>query len=488
MRIALSAVAALALIGNAAVAAEPDDSIAQLASRSYAEREAATKSLDALGTTALPALQKALAESSNPEVQLRVRGLIAKIQRRADSMLFIQAKPVSFDFQERPLSSAVADIRSKTGIPLALDPSVKDKVRPITLKLDELPPWQAIERFCAAAGLRETLTPNAKPEAKGGRPGRRPNRLVEFENPGVAQSLARPEDLPIVLVEGKNNGAVDSTGGIRIRALPLTYAGSGADRSAGEVKLHFDVAPQPGLNWLETKEIRIGRATSATGRELSALFRPEAIPSPFAGNEDGIGIAIDSIEGDIPILKPTRTNSRAVPVTFKAEERDGKSLRNLEGLIIGEVARPNRPILTIDDLAAANGVVYGSQNSTLTVVSMTSDAKSGSTKLVLRIGGPSNFDGMQQAGPRGNRLGEIGLSERSIRNIRYYDADGRLMKQPVQQGSNAMSDGFSESVEMTLRFGSGASNIAPKPVKLVLMGTEIVTVEVPFKLKDVPLE
>ncbi len=493
MRIAHLTVAGLALLGNAALGAEPDDSIVQLASRSYAEREAAAKALDALGTVAIPALHKARAESSNPEVQLRVNALIARIQRRADSIAAIQAKPVSFDFKDRPLSSAIADLRLKTGIPLVLDPSVKDSARPITLKVDELPPWLAIERFCEAAGLRDILTPLAKPEAKVGRPVRRPARQLESSElvPSGVPPLGRPDELPILLVDGKNSGASDSTGGLRIRALPLTYTGSGADRNAGEVKLHFDVAPQPGLNWIHTKEIRIGRATSSTGRELSALFRLEPVPSPFAGIEDGIAVTIDIAEGDIATQKPTRTNARAVPVTFKADERDGKSLRNLEGLIVGEVSRANRPILTIDDFASSGGQAFDCQGTTLTVVSITSDAKSGSTKLVLRIGGQSNFDGVQQAMPlpgMRNRLGELGLSDRSIKNIRYYDAEGRVMKQPVQQAVNSTNDGFSESTEFTLRFGSASSNVAPKPVKLVVWGTEIVTVEVPFKLKDVPLE
>ena len=153
MRIAHLTVAGLALLGNGAIGAEPDDSIGRLSSRSYAERDAATKALDALGSAAIPALQKARAESSDPEVQLRVNSLIARIQRRADSIAAVQARPVSFDFKDRPLNSAVADLRLKTGIPLVLDPSVKDKLRPITLKADDLPPWEAVEKFFEAAGL-----------------------------------------------------------------------------------------------------------------------------------------------------------------------------------------------------------------------------------------------------------------------------------------------------------------------------------------------
>ena len=488
MRSALLSVAGMALFGTGAFAAEPDDAIARLGSRSFAEREAATQSLDALGTAALPALQKARGESTNAEVQLRIAGLIERIRRRADSIALIQVKPISFEFRDRSLSSAVADLRLRTGIPLVLDPTVKDKLRPVTFKAEDLLPWQAVERFCEAAGLRDTLAPNAKPESRGVRPGRRPNMQIDGIQlvPGEAQPFGRPGEIPVVLVEGKNTGAFDSSGGLRIRALPMTYAGSGEDRNVGEVKIHFDVAPQPALNWIQTKEIRIGRATTSTGRELRTLHKPDTLPAAGVALPENFMM---NEEGTIPAVVSTRSNARAVPVTFRADERDGKSLRTLEGLIVGDIAKANRPIITIDDLAAATGEAYGYQNSTLTIISLASDPKSGSTKLVLRIGSISNLDGAQS--PReglGGRLGEYGLTPRSVAGMRFSDAEGRPMKQPVQQGSNAISDGFSESTEITLRFGSASSNIAPKPVKLVVWGTEIVTVEVPFKLKDVPLE
>ena len=87
MRTALLISALLGLTGHFAGGAEPvqpESLIAQLASGSFAEREAATKSLRELGTIALPGLKKTLAENANPEVQDRVAGLLAKIQSDSD--------------------------------------------------------------------------------------------------------------------------------------------------------------------------------------------------------------------------------------------------------------------------------------------------------------------------------------------------------------------------------------------------------------------
>src|SRR5438445_6144416 len=57
--------------------------IGQLGSRKFAEREQATRALDALGTSALTALRKAV-QSDDMEVSRRAEALVRQIERRAE--------------------------------------------------------------------------------------------------------------------------------------------------------------------------------------------------------------------------------------------------------------------------------------------------------------------------------------------------------------------------------------------------------------------
>ncbi len=464
---------------------QADGLVAQLASRSFDEREAATKALFELGPAALPALRKALAENPNPEVQDRAAGLASRIQHAAAAATLTRGKPVALDFRDRPLNAAVAELRTKLGIPLNLHPGVKDPARLISVKSDELPPWQALEKFCAAVGLTEQLTPDAKPEAKP-QTGRRPVRQRQLEiydgNQMGVQLLGRPGDVAVILIDGASGPPADRRTGVRISALPMRYPGSGIDRNTGEITLHVDVAPQQGLNWIATTEIRIGKATSASGRELRAVWKPYWLPLSSAYISDEVQLQTDELA--LPV-KPIRTNPRVLPVIFKTGDGEVKSLWKLEGLILGEIAQANVPVVSVDDIAGSIGQSFaGPGDSTLTLVSMKSD-KSSST-LVLRASGSNQYAGRQFRQRAGNA--EANLNFQSLNKIRYSDSDGKAMPQPLIQSSSSTSDGIRDTYEVTLRFGTGNNKVPPQPAKLELTGTKIISVSLAFALKDVPLE
>lgn len=492
MRNALLTLVAFGGGWTSALAADPapanpkaDGLIARLASPSYAEREAATKSLQELGTEALPGLKKAQAENSNPEVQTRVANIVAKIQLDADVASLTQGKPVALDFQDKPLNVALAELRTKTGIPLTLHTTVQDPARSVTVKTDALPPWIAIEKFCVAAGLTEQLKPDAKAEVKP-QTGRRPIRrnVENYDGPGLgAQLLGRPGDVAVILVDGLATLPADRRGGVRIQALPMSYPGSGIDPIAGELTLHLDVAPQAGLNWTYTSEIRIGKAKTSDGKELQTIWKPDVVP--LANPYDLEQFQVDSIEIELPV-KSTRTNPRVLPLTFKIDAGELKSLSKLDGLILGEIAQPNQPIVEVAELATALGQTFaGPNDSSLTIVSMTTDEKSKSTTLVLRASCTSAWAVRQVRQRVGTNDSSINFQ--SFAKIRYFDADGKAMTQPLVRQSSSSGDGVRETYEVSIRFGTTGAT-APKPVKMVLHGTKIVPVALPFSLKDVPLE
>lgn len=467
----------LAVLGSVGQATEPKTEVARLSSRSFAEREAAAKSLEEFGTSALPELRKALAEDSDAEVQLRAADLIDRIQRRAEMIRLTRGQPVALDYKDRPLDAAIIDLRAKLGIPLVLHPSVKAPGRLITVVSGELPPWQALEKFCAAAGLMEQLKPDAKAEIKAPlRTDRR--KKVRFEEaddgPGMgAQSLGGPGDVPVTLVDGQSSPPADCRTGIRVRALPMSYLGSGIDRGLGELTLNLDVAPQAESNWVNTTEIRIGKASTVAGLELQTVWKPDRVAtSRIFFSQSDMGRA-KSLEAALP----ARTNPRVLPVTFKMPQGEVKSLAKLEGLVLGEILAANQTLVEMDNIVeGAEGA--GPQGSTLTVVSMTTDPKSKALSMVLRT---SSSSAVWESARRTFGNFESLLNSESFSKLVFQDADGKLVPHTCTYKINK-GDGIRVIFEGTIQFHAGI------PAKLVLMGTKLVSVALPFQLKDVPLE
>src|SRR4029077_4506985 len=101
------------------------------------------------------------------------------------------------------LGTALADVKAKTGIPLALDPVlVADTLRPITVRTGDVPPGEAVEAFCRAAGLREVFREELARSA---------GRGSELEALGqgrayiasTPQPPPTPGQVPVVLADGK---------------------------------------------------------------------------------------------------------------------------------------------------------------------------------------------------------------------------------------------------------------------------------------------
>ncbi len=492
MRNALLTLMALCGVWSSGSAAEPkpESLVVHLASRSFAEREAATKALEVLGTAALPALQKAIAENPDPEVQLRAAGLIERIQKRADMIRLTRGKPVAFDFRNRRLSEAVAELRTKLDIPLLLHPhpsAVKNPSRLITAKSEELPPWEALEKFCAAAGLMERFESSPDLEKLFGKPQKRDLEVTDnmplVPRGSDAKVLGRPGEAPVILVDGKSTLPADRRTGVRVQAMPMSYPGSGLDRNTGELTLHLDVAPQQGLNWTVTHEIRIGKATTIGGRELRTMWKPDA-------NKSLIPIRSDEIEpgGLTELETPTKSrcpNPRVLSVTFKTDDSDLKSLSQLEGLVLGEILASDQSLVSIDNLAESVGMeVAGPQGSTLSVVSMTTDAKSKAVTLILRI---NNSIAVWESARRNFGNVDSLLNSDSFSRFVFYDAEGKPIPQTCVYKINK-GDGIRVIFEGTIRLAVGDGKAPLKPVKMRLTGTKIVGVAVPFQLKDVPLE
>ena len=128
--------------------------VEKLGSASYAEREA-SKSLENLGSKALPALRSSL-KSKDPEVRSRARAMINKIEGN----LLLQESSVRLDFKDASLEQIVKSISKQVGFEVGLGGMAprfgETTVGNRTITLSEprpVPFWKAIDRLCEVGKL-----------------------------------------------------------------------------------------------------------------------------------------------------------------------------------------------------------------------------------------------------------------------------------------------------------------------------------------------
>jgi hypothetical protein len=322
--------------------------IEQMGSGSFADREKATKELDAIGVPALEALRKA-AKSDDVEVKRRAGELLKKIEKQAESAKLLAAKRVHLVYKETPIAEAVADFEKKSGYTIHLhDPEGKLKERKITLDTGETTFWHAFELFCEKAGLTESTmqevmqemmriqgggpvpirkppikklpprpAPGTLPEAPPAPPAKQielnaaaveappaPAPAAQPAPPAAAppQAVLRRGGMPrmpawgsgmpgqvLLLKDGKlRKLPTDDRSAVRIRALPK--AAMFGDAPEGEIILALEVTPEPRLQWQGLQSVRIEKALDDQGQKLTQVT-PQ-VPAPAAGiGAGGPGIA-----------------------------------------------------------------------------------------------------------------------------------------------------------------------------------------------------
>src|SRR5947209_4935109 len=101
-----------------ATAARVAQLVKQLGSNAFAEREAASKQLEAIGPPALDALRPA-ANAPDPEVKRRARELVQRLERRAEAETVLAPTKVHLVCKDTPVAEALTDLAKKSGVTLA---------------------------------------------------------------------------------------------------------------------------------------------------------------------------------------------------------------------------------------------------------------------------------------------------------------------------------------------------------------------------------
>lgn len=481
-----------------ALAGTPETLIERLTSDRHADRVSAGKELLQLGEAALPILDRTATSASEFDTRVRAQNLAETIRRTGENARLVTVAPVVLDYQGVPLATALADLKSKTGIPLVLHPTdVADPMRAVSLSTGPVSPWQAVDSFCRAAGLREVVTGTVDAKNLPGTPPL-PNRRTSYAMAEIPQ--LSPGSVPVLLADGSYEPrAADFHSAVRVIALPPAYAGNRVIRGLGEVVLTLDVTPLPKLNWESIESVQIHRALDESSRPVPTAhlesgpsgFDPSIAQNvviggiaPFGGQQ----VWIEDQYGNP--RTPDQVNPRLVAVRFRTGDRTVHRLKSLEGVVIGQVIQPNQTLMSVEDLASAVGTSFDGPGDTRLTVLSAETAGTGPATVRVRAEYPNPWT-MQRLGFRG-RFAVTGIMAPplggavtlgGVGQMSFTDAVGKAIRSITVTNSQMSDDGFRQTYEVELSFPK-STGYGP-PAKLVVIGNKPLRIEVPFRLENV---
>jgi hypothetical protein len=479
----------------------------RLGSGGFRDRESATRELDNVGEPALDALRKAAA-STDPETRRRAADLVERINGRLSVARVLAPTSVQFDYKDKPLADAVADLGRQIGTTITLHEQSKFRGRTITAATPgPVPLWEAVELFCRKAELHEWdgLTPvpglaapqtPAQIQGMGGF-----NGQVVFLNRNGRSRPTGPPSTAVVLLDGPGGPLPTSHGGaVRVRVLPPNTPMPNTAVGADDLVLPLQVSAEPKLNWQAAADVRVDRAMDDAGRPLTAT----AVLPMMPVDEDELIL----VNGMV-VQAPAR---RAGPVGVRVRRGDkpAKKIVELAGTVAAHV-RLAEPLAVVDaPLKAAGQPIRGGHGVTLNIRSI-SRGESGEVTLSADVRMPPdvqlqqgvgalNMNGAVFAGqvviqgggairfgaggpqPAGQAL-PSGTTE--YQGLALEDAAGKRFTAPkgVVELSHLAQDGMTLRVTATFR----PAEKTQEPARLVFTATRPATIDVPFTIKDVPL-
>jgi hypothetical protein len=448
--------------------------IAQLGSRRYAERLKAARALDDLGTAVLPALAKASGHA-DPEIRRRAGHLIEQIRKRDETEKLLAATPVELSIRNETLAQGVAELARKTGFTVALDPAkegVRD--RKFTLERSRVSFWNAVDCLCEKAQLVE-------------------RGLVDLasKNSGVAvaaENRARPA-FRLQLAQGlPRNLPTSYFLGTRVRALPPGIPLDDVPRAVDERVIALEISLDPARRLHSLLSLRVDKALDGRGAPVGTIptllrtkkpetniyrrYEIEAVPAHVSRLERGME------EG----------NFRRTLLRVKAD----RILQELKGVLTVEVQKPAGPIFTADNILTVSDKSYSTPDGGSLTVNGASVVANGRVEVRVAttfplggaIGGIRMGNGVVRIRRGVNGDWEtIGIK---MENLKLLDAKGRAfdLSSTQSQGMRFGPAGLTQTMTLLFTPKNGQS----RPARLVYYGEPTAFVDVPFTLKNVPLQ
>jgi hypothetical protein len=449
--------------------------IRQLGSEEFRQRQEASRGLERLGASALPALQQAAQTDADPEICRRAEELVRLISHQVENARLLKPKLVRLVYKDTAVPAAVADFAAKTGFKIELQGDTsRISGRRITLDTGAVSFWEALDQFCRQAGLSERSTAAAA-SPRGQRAGQVIIRETRYGTP-------QPSDNRLHLVDGPPSQLPAwRSSSVRVRALSPATPLPGLVKTADETFVSLDVLPEPALAWDGVIDVRIDRAIDDQDQQLGQAATQ--LPAAHLGN-DMVFMANGMVITDDGSYMPGPRGQ--VPVRLQRGERPSKFLKELAGSVAVRVLKAEA-LVTVERLLQAGGQkVRGVDGDSIKVLDIT---RRPSDRVAVRVQVVSQqglFGGNRVVRANGNVIvirGGGSFTSASTR-LAVLDAAGKpLPVSPLQRGLNANANGImEEELELTFTASAQAGDL-----KLILNGQRAHSLDVPFTLKDVPL-
>jgi hypothetical protein len=471
--------------------------VEKLGSARYAEREA-TKSLEALGGKALPALRAAL-KSKDAEVRARARAMINKIEGN----LLVQETLVRLEFKDATVEEIVKSISKQTGFDVRIGGPGFGRMGTdlgtgrITLNEPKpVPFWQAIDRICEVGKLTSNSQYQGMRVPGVAQPdlvlSYQPNRLdrpsynhgpfhlslisITYQHMIFFQSSA-PMGGPVL-------GGVPGAGGLAKKsgARPtIKPSPKGAQRASEAEKagaalsrdvrfyLQMLVAPEPRMVFNGNGNVKLLEGVDELGQSLLTDASDDGRTLGRPGM--AIGMMMDGPIGNLTIH-------------LHRPETPGKIIKTLRGTVEASVTASRSNPLVIP-LEGAAGKTFQNDERRAVVTSIDADAARAQGTIELK------FDDLEELFPaeavdgaeRGGRSGMMGRG--------FRPGNANPAHAPIQiVSSNGQYLFYNTSVDrdsgrVTLRIMG--MNPINEPKELRISSVVRATTKIPFEFHDLPM-
>jgi hypothetical protein len=488
-----------------------NDWIGQLGSSEFQERERATKNLMAAGPLALEYVQKA-AGNQDAEIRRRAGLVSSKIEKDIDTDRLLKPKRIHLVYRDTPLTEAVADFAKKSGYPIQFEGDrVRLSTRKITLDTGEVTFWEALDQFCRTGGLMDRR--GHSPANAGTSPINQRDRMALAEirmaqRRGMVMPPARVDFGRIVLVEGRESLPTSQSGGLRLRILRPKTQIPGHANSSQEAVLALEVSPEPGIDWRGVIEAHVDRASDLQNRDLKQI-QESMEPTNTSVNElawGGMAFAGNNVwvannnawfvnGGDIEtMVTSTDPPVREFPIRLKLNDRDSKGIREIRGVLFAQVQSPIEPILRADKILESEGKSIRGPENSLLKINEARRRDNGQYDFRVTVRPPSmgeDMTGMFQGAVFVRRFnGRMAIMAQqegespTAQKLALQDAKGRSF-QLVTSEESTQVNGIDITQELHLVYQSKPG--MDEPAQLIYSGQRLVSIEVPFLFKNVPL-
>ncbi len=465
-----------------------ETAIEKLGAPRYVEREKAVRELETIGEPALKALRAAQA-STDEEVRVRAKAVAARIERTILSRRLLEPPKIGFKFKNVPLDQALAEVWVKTGVKFAYSPGAgSDPQRHITVDISDRPFWEAIDAFLMATGLTESKAAPmpvvsaenmSRPIVRGVVNGRRLTS-IRGGTPTAKDTLT--------LTDGTNSLPAFTDKSIRVRMVPT---GTKFDAGKDELTLMLDVDPIPTLQVQDILGVEVRRVATDDRRLLAAAY-----PVPEMSADYQFAAAqfqqLVIVNGDIHASTGNMLDDRSFPVVLKAPGTRPRKLAEFEGIVFARVVVPSEPVITIDHVLAVEtkGKVFQNDEWSMSVVSAEVAGPGRATVRVRIVASTTNDEMMFPVRVRGRvqpflRInGAVRQAPDPRPDLRFRDEKGnalRMISNSIIRSEASVDGSFTREVEIRLELPTDRT----PDVSLSFLERRAVTIEMPFKLKDV---